>query len=895
MFVPSLPLLSLAEPQWIWTSKSPKAEEKANFRKTFPITGAVKSAKLAVSCDNAATVKLNGTKVAEVTEWAAGARADVAKALKPGDNLLSIEGRNEDGIAALVATLTIEMADGKKVVIETGPDWEGALAGSELFRPAVVIAKHGAEPWGNVLSGRGGGGVQTATDPATLQVPMGFKVELLYTVPKSEQGSWVSMTVDAKGRLIACDQNGGLFRLTVPPIGQSEGTQVEALKSETGGAHGLLYAFNSLYVMVNEKAARGLWRLRDGDGDDQFEQAEQLRKIDGSGEHGPHGVILSPDGKSLFFADGNHTKVPEKLDHSRAVKWGEDHLLPRLWDANGHAQGILAPGGAVFKSDPDAKFVELFALGFRNEYDISFNAEGEMFTFDSDMEWDIGTPWYRPTRIVHVVSGGDYGWRSGAGKWPAYYPDSLPPTLDIGPGSPTGVVFGTGAKFPAKYQRAFYAADWTYGTMYAIHLTPDGATYRAEKEEFVAGKPLPLSDMVIHPKDGAMYFLIGGRKVQSALYRVTYTGSESTAAAPRVEATAEARLRHELEQLHLAGTGPEAIDKAWPHLGHADRFVRYAARVAIERQPADQWADRALNEKNPQAAVEALVALARVGDKALQPRLLEALGSLDLQGPVQLPLLRAWELAFTRMGKPAPDVCAQLAAKFDAIFPAKDSLANRELVQLLVFLDSPRVVAKTVPLLSTARDDHQAIASDAVLARNEGYAGAAHAMHGSRPNGQQISYAYALRNARVGWTPELRKEFFAWFPRTRAWKGGNSFSKFLDNIRKDALANAVPDAAERTALDESSRKVPAPPAENFVVPKGPGKAYSVQDVVAVAESGLKGRDFENGKAMFASTFASTATISLAKAETSGQISRARQPLHYTRSCGKHRRSFQGHQ
>jgi len=31
------------------------------------------------------------------------------------------------------------------------------------------------------------------------------------------------------------------------------------------------------------------------------------------------------------------------------------------------------------------------------------------------------------------------------------------------------------------------------------------------------------------PEDGAMYFTIGGRRVQSGLYRVTYTGKESTA------------------------------------------------------------------------------------------------------------------------------------------------------------------------------------------------------------------------------------------------------------------------------------------------------------------------------------------------------------------------------
>jgi hypothetical protein len=43
----------------------------------------------------------------------------------------------------------------------------------------------------------------------------------------------------------------------------------------------------------------------------------------------------------------------------------------------------------------------------------------------------------------------------------------------------------------------------------------------------VTGGPLPVSDAIIG-KDGAMYFTIGGRRVQSGLYRVSYKGKEDT-------------------------------------------------------------------------------------------------------------------------------------------------------------------------------------------------------------------------------------------------------------------------------------------------------------------------------------------------------------------------------
>jgi putative heme-binding domain-containing protein len=217
--------------------------------------------------------------------------------------------------------------------------------------------------------------------------------------------------------------------------------------------------------------------------------------------------------------------------------------------------------------------------------------------------------------------------------------------------------------------------------------------------------------------------------------------------------------------------------------------------------------------------------------------------------------LRAWQLAFTRMGKPAPEVCAKLAKKLDPLFPQKDASENRELLQLLVFLDSNTVVSKAVAMMQTLGDDHEEIASTSLLSRNSHYATAVAATSASRPNKQQIAFAYTLRNATAGWTPELRKEFFGWFPKTAPWKGGNSFAKFIQNIRNDALEK-VTDSAERLALDELSKK-PAAQLANLVMPKGPGKAYSIDDIVELTKGGLKGRNFEQGKAMYATTQCAT--------------------------------------
>src|SRR5438034_11187902 len=62
------------------------------------------------------------------------------------------------------------------------------------------------------------GPAPAATPVERLKGLKGFRVELLYTVPREEQGSWVSLAVDPKGRLIASGQYGKLYRVTPPPI-----------------------------------------------------------------------------------------------------------------------------------------------------------------------------------------------------------------------------------------------------------------------------------------------------------------------------------------------------------------------------------------------------------------------------------------------------------------------------------------------------------------------------------------------------------------------------------------------------------------------------------------------------------------------------------------------------
>jgi len=790
-------------------------------------------------------VSLNGKQIAASSNWEAPVQVDITKELVDGENKLEVEAGNQGGQMGFAAKLVLIMPDGAKQYVVSDASWRSQ------GNAVKVVGRMGDSPWGNVFA------AAMATPSAKPQSEQlntlpGFEVEKLYEVPKNIQGSWVAMTFDDKGRIIASDQGGkGLFRITPAPLGSNQQTTVEKIGVNMTSAQGLLYAFGKLYCSVNGGPGSGFYMVEDTDDDDQFDKVTQLKKFQGGGEHGPHAIRLSPDGKSLYVIAGNHTKPPGDFDHSRVPKnWGEDLLLPRQWDARGHARGKLAPGGWVAKTDPEGKTWGIFSTGYRNPYDMDFNADGELFVYDADMEWDMGMPWYRPTRVTHSPSGSEFGWRSGSGKWPEYYIDSLPATVDIGPGSPVGVTFGYGAKFPAKYQRALYILDWTFGTIYAIHLQPDGSSYVGKKEEFLSKTPLPLTDAAVGP-DGALYFTVGGRGTQSTLYRVFYTGDEPT---KPVDATNDEgkelrELRRHMEALHRPGSA-NAVDEIWPMLSHADRHVRYAARVALEHQEVAAWQQRALAETNPQAAVQAIVALARQGDAALQPKMLAALDRIDPSGlsePQLLDLLRTYQLVFIRTGEPSPDAADQLVERLDPLYPADSDALNRELSRLLVYLNSPMVASKTLKLLEQESTISPEEMSD-LLARNSRYGGTIAKMLANQPEIEKLHLAFVLRNLRYGSTLEERKRYFQFLDAAAQKSGGASYHGFIQNIRKEALANAS--EAERAALEANA---PPPKPVELPQPKGPGKQWTISEIVELTNDGLSGRNFEEGRRAFAAS------------------------------------------
>lgn len=713
-----------------------------------------------------------------------------------------------------------------------------------------------------------------------LKLPDGFVAELLYSPGENDQGSWVAMTFDDKGRMITSDQYGFLYRLELPPIGSDSTVKPKVEKLIVGNvpdslvgmgyAQGLLYAFNSLYVMVNhnpnEKFSQptGLYRIQDLDGDDQFETITQIRELKGQqGEHGPHSMKVTPDGKGIYLIAGNHVDVPEMNSYRLPRVWQEDNLFPLIKDPRGHANDRLAPGGWIARIDPEGKDWELISAGFRNAFDFDYNEVGDIFAYDADMEWDFGMPWYRPTRINHATSGSEFGWRTGNSKWSPNYPDNLPAVLNIGQGSPTNAMFGFKANFPSKYKKALYAFDWSFGIIYAIHLTPNGATYDATAEEFISGSPLPLTDGIIGP-DGAFYFATGGRRLESDLYRVTYKG-ELDEYVPLTEADLpqEAKLRRELEQYHKTGAPAEGLEKAWAQLGHADRYVQYAARIVLEHQPVDSWKAKAIAETDPAKKIHAILALAHHATDADAAAMLTSLMKVDykaLSSKEKQDILRTIEVILYRYDKGAEPVKQQLIAYLDPNFPANDNLLDRSLSILMAHLDAPTAVEKTLALLKNAKDDPDYqktfTSSSDLIFRNPQYGLDIANMLANVPPAQATFYATVLGGADKGWTPAQREEYFKWINHAlTAYKGGRSYVGFLDRARKMALASVDKTDFEKydemsggKLLTESGNDI----ANTGVQPEGPGRRWTVEEAEPLVAN-LAGRDLVKGKAMYAAT------------------------------------------
>ena len=601
---------------------------------------------------------------------------------------------------------------------------------------------------------------RNATPPSSIRVAEGFEIELLRSAQEGES-SWISLTFDAQGDILIGLDDRGVARLRMKtarediPFERLEGTE------DMRHIRGILYAHDSIYLTATD--SQEIYRLKDRDGDGQYEEKKLLQKLAYNSRfgHGMNQIVLGPDGM-LYFVIGNDVVFPDTITaQSTYLVARNDWLLPYYNDV-GQDDRV----GYIAKVDPEGKTWTILAGGFRNPFDMAFNREGEMFTWDADMEWDVGLPWYRPTRLNHIVLGGEYGWRWGTGKWPAWFPDSLPSTLDTGYSSPTGLVFCDQSNWPEEFKDRLLMADWQLGRIFLVSLTPQGATYSADSELFAEGGPFNVCDMTFGP-DGNLYCITGGRGSQSGLYRIRYSPDKRNnsqamklaLSSPTV--ATESRdlsgiiLRRQLEGFQQS-PDPVNLDTIWNHLGSDDVWLASSARAALERLPVELWKERIALPSNMPANFQAMMALARTGSDTDQAILFSAFDALDwpsLSVKQQRTALRALQLSIIRHADTQKRATESIA-RIRSYFPGRDIGVNWLLQELLVKLESPSVV------------------SDSLVAIEQG-----------STQEEQFQYAKTLLNVKGVWRDEDVSGMLDWLQQSRSYQGG----KLLDTIRQQLI------------------------------------------------------------------------------------------------------------
>lgn len=762
---------------WIWSAPAAAdgraATDRAWLLAEIDIARTPAAAELFLAADNHARAFLDGRRVLASDDWAAAARADVTTRLLPGRHLLAIEAHDDGGPAAVIAWLR---ADGAPVWRSDAavrafdaepPGWPAPAPDAPGAHAAAVLGPHGSLPWGTLA---------VAAPPALFPAD-GLQVEEV----ASGFGSLIALALDDAGAPIVSVESGGLLRLH-DDDGDGRFERAAPFCDELRACQGLCFTGAEAWATGVGPQGPGFYRLpAPAAGADTPRAPELVARITGSiGEHGPHAVRPGPDGRLLVML-GNHVGLDAPLaPDSPLLPAFEGHVVPRLVDPGGHATDIRAPGGQLHSFDPADGAWRTLAAGFRNAYDVALAPNGDIFTFDSDMEWDIGLPWYRAVRVVHCLPGGDYGWRTGSAKWPDWYPDSLPPVLETGRGSPTGVAWCGSPAFPPAFRDTLLLGDWAQGRVLSVRLDadPDGVSYRGRAQVLLSGRPLPVTDLE-PSRDGSLLLTLGGRGARGALLRVTGDGSAAGEAqgftpAGRAERLDASTPLAELETL----------------LGHPDRALRYLAARELERRPTrdvDALLERAAPGRpgagwsDPALVAELLVVRARqallAGDEAVRTRRADAALFLLAGGQppaarrvaaraLELLLLAGEPDALEGRGQP-PDPA--LGAALLPLFPSGDPALDRELALLLARTEPPGARA-------------------ALLDALDGQPAAEEALH----------LLYALSALRDGAAPGESRRALVRLATLRARPGGASYQGYLDALERRLLALAP--EAEREAL-----------------------------------------------------------------------------------------------
>ncbi len=805
-----LPLLSLAQsatPVWLWTEE--ESNDPISFRHEFGLASIPEDCTLIVTADFAVVdVLVNGKRVGEIEAFDPVREFAISDHLSAdGLNTIELIARPVEGPSAVAAMLRFTTAEGK--ITEQGTTTENWKGPSLMGKGNVLPARWALNRLPDVApSAEYNQWKEALEDPSAKSLsplPDGFSLTKIHDAA-ADQGSWVSLVLDPKGRLIIAKEDRGLLRLSLSEDSRQI-EKIEVINDELEECRGLVFRGEILYANANDSKA--LYRLRDTTGDDLYDEVVLLQETKGSVGHGRNDLSLGPD-STIHAIHGDSVDLPDRTAQ----------LLPP-------EPGNPKPLGHWLSIGPQDNDWIVRASGLRNPYGIDFNSDGEAFTYDADNEGDVGLPFYRPSRINHLVEGANYGWHQRPGNTrsvPVYAPDSLPTTFDVGRGSPTGVKFGTSSQFGDRWEDTLFALDWAYGRVIAVDLIPRGGSYYGSGKVFLEGRPLNVTDIDFDDQ-GAMLIITGGRKTRSALYRVTRSAPEN---ATQNSLSTQQRLREHFSEnqrrlrreifLNDDPILPESV--YWNHLGNPDPWIRHAARIHLEKRPFQEWRSQVAKAEGSLAQLTGLLALSRQGSETDRQRAVKELLRLNSDAwrrTEKLSYLRICELCLPALTDPSTK--QQVAETALSWISTPDAPVTREAVRVLAELNQPGTVSTALTLLTLSKTQFD-----------------------------QLYYLEMLSRLTEGWTRESRSRFFKLLGIARLISRGDRFMPpFFAAIEKEALSSIpAEEHSEWTSLlkPASQKNTQSPSPREFV------KNWSLSDFADQDLTSESATSFAAGKKLF---------------------------------------------
>lgn len=341
-----------------------------------------------------------------------------------------------------------------------------------------------------------------------------------------------------------------------------------------------IYHDGSVYVAARSE----IFRLRDSNDDGQADERTPIARLDTPGDY-PHNGL---SGFAFDSAGNVYFGLGENL--------GAEY---RLIGSDGTSLAGGGEGGNIYRCRPDGSGLERIATGFWNPFHLAFDFSGRLFAVDNDPD---SRP---PCRLLHIVPGGDYGYRFRNGRkglhpftaWNGELPGTLPMVAGTGE-APSGIVAYESDGLPADYCGQLLITSWGDHRLDRFQLERRGASFTSRAVPFVSGgenfRPVGIA---IAP-DGSLYvsdwvdksYTLHGKgriwhiraKKPAALKR-TADSCKRGLALPEYAATGDARAEALRRANHVAS---EADLLAALH--EADPFLQQAARTGLRRVKDDE-------------------------------------------------------------------------------------------------------------------------------------------------------------------------------------------------------------------------------------------------------------------------------------------------------------------